>query len=147
MLNARRSLLFEDYRIAVIEAQTAFEVGVDRILTRYYLSQTAKSTEGYVVPAHSSEDVDKLLDAGLTNLLTSHLPKAIGKGFIDTDEHIRWKHDLYLLRNAVIHEGKEVQAEQADRALAAAEDALVWMGVVIPQRWPADDRLNQMQRQ
>ena len=79
VLNARRSLLFEDYRIAVIEAETAFEVGVDQILTRYYLSQTTKSTEGYVVRAHSREDVDRLLDAGLTNLIKNHLPKALGK--------------------------------------------------------------------
>ena len=146
VLNARRSLQFEDYRVAVIEAQTAFEVGVDRILRRHYLSQTATSAQGHVAPAYSNEDVDRLLDAGLTNLLTDHLPRALGKGFIDTEEHLRWKHDLYLLRNAVIHEGKDVQADQADRALAASEDALVWMGVVVPELWPADDRLNQVQR-
>ena len=146
VLNARRSLLFEDYRIAVIEAETAFEVGIDRILTCYYLSQTTKSTEGYVVPAHSREDVDRLLDAGLTNLIEHHLPKALGRDFIGTDKHHRWQQDLYSLRNAVIHEGKEVQAGQAERALAAAEDVLVWIGAVMPQQWPADDRLNQTHR-
>ncbi len=142
VLNARRSLLFEEYRIAVVEAETAFEVGVDRILTRYYLSRTTKSPEGYVVPAHSREDARLLLDAGLKNLIRDHLPKALGRKFIGTDEYCRWRKDLYHLRNAVIHDGREVQADQADRALASGEDALVWIGAIFPQQWPADDRLN-----
>ena len=143
VLNARRSLLFEEYRIAVVEAETAFELGVHRILTRYYLSQTTKSTEGYVVPAHSWESVDRLLDPGLTNLIKDHLPKALGREFIGTDEHHRWREDLYSLRNKVVHEGKVVHSDQAKRALASAEDALVWIGAVNPHQWPANDRLNQ----
>ena len=143
VLNARRSLLFEEYRVTVIEAETAFEVGVDQVLTRYYLSRTTKSTEGYIVPAHSREDVHRLLDAGLKNLINSHIPIALGREFIGTDEHSRWERYLYDLRNAVIHDGKEVRESEAERALEAAEDALVWMGVVLPQQWPADDRLNQ----
>ena len=143
VLNARRSFLFEDYRIAVIEAEAALEVGVDLVLTRYYLSRTTKSTEGYVVPAYSREDVHRLLDAGLKNLINTHIPIALERKFIGTDEHSRWENDLYDLRNAVIHDGKEVRENEAERALEAAEDALVWMGVVTPQQWPADDRLRQ----
>ena len=143
VLNTRRSLLFEEYRIAVIEAETAFEVGVDRILTRYYLSRTAKSTEGYVVPAHSRGDVHRLLDAGIKNLINHHLPMALGREFLGTDQHGRWEKDLYDLRNAVIHDGKEVRENEAELALEAAEDALTWIGAVVPPQWPADDRLNQ----
>ena len=143
VLNARRSILFEEYRVAVIEAETAFEVGVDRILTRYYLSLTTKSTEGYVVPAYSKEDAHRLLDAGFKNLINRHIRIALGREFIGTDEHSRWENDLYDLRNAVIHDGKEVRENEAEQALEAAEDALVWIGAVVPQQWPADDRLNQ----
>ncbi len=144
VLNARRSLLYEDYRIAVIEAETAFEVGVDQVLKRYCLSQTKMDAAGNVVAAYSNDDVERLLDAGLTNLIQDHLPKALGRDFINTDEHQRWHQDLYLLRNAVIHDGEKIQADQADRALAASEDALVYMGVITPERWPADDRLNRV---
>ena len=143
VLNARRSLLFEDYRVAVIEADTAFEVGVDRILTRHYLSKTSRSKEGYGVHAYSKEDVNKKLDAGLKNLLEHHLHKAIRKGFFGTEEHSRWEKDLYELRNAVVHDGKDVQPDEAERAVEAAEDALVWIGAVKPHQWPATDRLNQ----
>ena len=147
VLNARRSLLFEEYRIAVIEAETSFEVGIDRILTRFYLSQTTKSVEGYVVPAHSREDVYRRLShAGVKKLIDNHLPTALGRKFNGTDEHVRWEKDLYDLRNAVIHDGKQVRENEAERALEAAEDALVSIGAVIPQQWPADDRLNQSGR-
>ena len=143
VLNARRSLLFEEYRVAVIEAETAFEVGVDQILTRYYLSRTTKSTEGYVVPAHSKDYVYRLLNAGIKKLINDHLPMALERELVGTDEHSRWEKDLYDLRNAVIHDGKEVRENEAEQALEAAEDILVWIGAIVPQKWPAEDRLNQ----
>ena len=143
VLNARRSALFEDYRIAVIEAETAFEVGVDRVMTLHYLSEMKKSPEGHLVEAYTREDVERILGAGLNNLLRDHLPKAVGKPFIGSDEHSRWENDSYKLRNAVVHDGKTVQPEEAQSALAASEDALVWMGAIDPEEWPADDRLNQ----
>ena len=142
VLNARRSLHFEDYRIAVIEAETAFEVGIDQILSRYYSSLTTKNTKGHIVPAYTREDVAQQLDAGLTNLIKDHLPKALGRGFVGTDEHDRWRTELHSLRNSVIHEGREVQVGQAERAMASAEDALVWIGALKTQEWPAEDRLN-----
>lgn len=82
LLNARRSFLFEDYRIAVIEAETAFEVGIDRVLKQHYLSKTIRSKDGYIVPAYSKEDVTQLLDAGLKNLLKDHLPRLGGKNLL-----------------------------------------------------------------
>lgn len=142
VLNARRSLHFEDYRIAVIEAETAFEVGIDQTLSRYYSSLTTKNTEGHIVPAYSREEVAQKLDAGLMNLVSDHLPKALGRDFVGTDQHLRWKTDLHSLRNSVVHEGREIQVEQAERAVASAEDALVWIGVLKAQEWPAEDRLN-----
>ena len=142
VLNARRSILFEEYRVAVIEAETAFEASIDRLLTRYYLSQTTRSSEGYVVPAYSEEIVNRLLSAGLKNLLESHLPKATGRKFIGTRVHGRWEEELYNLRNAVVHDGREVQPDEAERALEAAEDALVWVGAISPEQWPVGDRLN-----
>ena len=126
ILNARRSLLFEDFRIAVLEAETAFEIAIDNILTTYYTSETTQTTEDSI-PDYSHERVSKILDAGLMNLLKDHLPKALGRDFIGTEEHGRWKKDLYELRNAVVHNGKEVDPCEAERALEAAERALSWI--------------------
>ena len=142
LLNAKRSFLFEEYRIAVIEAETAFEVSIDRVLRQYYLSKTTRSKDGYIVPAYSKEDVTRLLDTGLKNLLKDHLTRARGKEFIGTTEHRRWENNLYELRNAIVHDGKEVQEDEAKRALEAAEDALVWINAVVPHDWPADNQLN-----
>ncbi|MCY4448815.1 MAG: hypothetical protein OXE02_08245 [Chloroflexi bacterium] len=129
-LNAKRSVLFEDYRVAVIEAETAFEVGVDRILTRYYLSRVSRTTEGHIQPAYSRDSVKDLLDAGLSNLLRVHLPKALGREFIGTEEHTRWEKELYTLRNAVVHDGIEAGEDEARSALEAAEGALVSIGAM-----------------
>ena len=144
LLNARRSALFEEYRGAVIEAETAFEVGVDRSIARHLLSKTTTSSEGHTVAAYSREHVNILLGAGLKNLLKDHLPTSIGKEFLGTPDHIRWERDLYALRNAVVHDGAEVQSDEAELALEAAEHALVYVGAIMPQLWPATDRLNQM---
>ena len=84
----------------------------------------------------------KLLDAGLTNLIKDHLPKALGRQFVGTDEHHKWQTNLHSLRNSVIHEGKDVQVDQAELAVASAEDALVWIGALKVEEWPVGDRLN-----
>ena len=132
VLNARRSLLLENYRLAVIEAETAFEVGVDSVLSSYYSAKSLPRVK-----------VDKLLDCGLANLLEHHMRKALGRNFTGTAEHDRWYEDLYKVRNAVVHDGKSVQSNEAQRALEAAEDALASIGAIYPQEWPAGDRLNQ----
>ncbi len=126
MLNAKRSLLFEDFRIAVVEAETAFELAIDNLLRAYYLSEKAH-TRVATSPASSQEMINRILEAGLMNLLKEHLPKAKGRCFVGTEVHSRWKNDLYNLRNAVVHEAKELGPCEARRALDAAESALSWI--------------------
>lgn len=113
------------------------------MVTSYMLLQTTTSTEGFVVPAHSREDVRRLFGCWPQELINSRVSMALGKQLIGTDEHSRWENDLYDLRNAVIHDGKEVRENEAERALEAAEDALVWIGVIMPKQLPTDDRLRQ----
>ncbi len=115
-LNARREEVFENYRIAVVEAETAFEVLVDEVVSKCYRTQ-----------GHSARDVDAKLQAGFENLLKDHLPKACGEPFTGTKAHSDWKNDLYILRNAVIHDGASVTSDQTKKALDVAERALSWL--------------------
>ncbi len=115
-LNARREELLENYRLAVVEAESAFEVSVHEIVSRYYRN-------GGVSPAK----IDNILDAGLKNLLQDHVPKSCGKQFVGTEEHGVWEARLYDLRNKIVHQGVSVTADDARNALAAAERALEWL--------------------
>jgi hypothetical protein len=115
-LNAQRENLLENYRVAVIEVETAFEVMIDRIVAGYYRKQ-----------GHSESDIEKILDCGLRNVLRDHIPKCCGQQFVSTPEHAAWDTNLYRLRTAVVHDGAPVDGDQAGRALEAAEKALEWL--------------------
>ncbi len=115
-LNARREELFENFRLAVVEAESAFEAQVGGMIARYYRSQGL-----------AEEEIKNKLEAGLKNLLKDHLPKCCHSAFVGTSEHTCWEHDLYDLRNAVVHQGASVEAEQASKALDAAEKSLDWL--------------------
>jgi hypothetical protein len=116
-LNAKREELYENYRIAVVEAETAFEVLVDQTLTQYYRSQGRPETE-----------VERLLkQTALQNLLRDHIPRCCREPFDGTPEHATWSKDLYNVRNDVVHDGVPVDANQARHALDAAERAIAWI--------------------
>jgi hypothetical protein len=117
LLNARREELLENYRLAVVEAETAFETLVDQTLTEYYRSQGATDVE-----------IDNKLQAGLKNLVKDHLPRCCGgQPFIGTAEHSAWENDLYKKRNDVVHNGAFADAGETRKALDAAEKALQWI--------------------
>jgi hypothetical protein len=115
-LNARREHLLENYRIAVVEAEIAFEALIDQVIAQYYRGQGLSSAE-----------IENKLRAGLTNLIAHHIPRCCGAAFESTSEHTAWQTDLYELRNSVVHDGASVSAEQASQALDAAERAMGWI--------------------
>lgn len=115
-LNARREELLENYRLAVVEAETAFETLVDQTITQYYRAQGASDAE-----------INNKLQAGLKNLIKDHLPRCCGRPFVGTTEHSAWENDLYKVRNDVVHNGASVDADEARNALDAAEKALRWI--------------------
>lgn len=115
-LNARREELFENYRLAVVEAETAFETLVDQTITEHYRARGASDTE-----------IDNKLQARLKNLIKDHLPRCCGQPFEGTREHSAWESDLYRLRNDVVHDGASVNADEAQKALDAGEKALQWI--------------------
>jgi len=115
-LNAEREFTFENHRIAVVEAETAFEAQVDEVVAQYYRSQGL-----------SRAQVDNKLKAGLQGLINHHLPRCCRHPFASTLEHATWNLDLYQLRNDVVHNGAPVEAHQARRALDAAKQAMQWI--------------------
>ncbi len=115
-LNARREELLENYRLAVVEAETAFETLVDQTVAGYYKKQGLSDTE-----------VARKLRTSFANLIRDHIPRCCGEQFEGTTEHAAWQSDLYRLRNSVVHDGASVDADQVGRALDAAEKAIGWI--------------------
>jgi hypothetical protein len=115
-LDAKREHLFENHRIAVVEAETAFETLIDQVIAQYYRGQGLSTAE-----------IENKLRAGLTNLIAHHIPRCCGAAFESTSEHAAWQTDLYELRNSVVHDGASVSAEQTSQALDAAERAMRWI--------------------
>ena len=119
-LNARREMLQENYRIAVLEAETAFEVLVSQSIARYYRNKGLPDAE-----------VENKLKPGLKNLIKDHLAKCCGSKFEGTPQHAAWESDLYEVRNAVVHRGAAADATKAQEALDAAQDAMRWVEVMV----------------
>lgn len=116
-LNAKREELLENYRLAIVEAETAFETIVDQTITDHYRSQGASDTE-----------IDNKRQASLKNLIKDHLPRCCGgQSFVGCSEHSAWENDLYSLRNDVVHNGAFVDVNKTQKALDAAEKALQWI--------------------
>jgi hypothetical protein len=115
-LNAKREEFYENYRLAVVEAETAFEVLIDQVIAQYYREQS-----------RSSAEIENILQAGLRNLIDHHIVRSCGEAFAGTPEHTAWDNDLYNLRNSVVHSGASVGSSQARQALDAAERAMKWI--------------------
>ncbi len=111
--NAKREELLENYRLAVVEAETAFETLVDQTVSQYYKDQGL-----------SGADIENKLKAKLWKLIREHIPQACGQHFEGTAECAAWESDLYRLRNHVVHDGASVSADEAHKALEAAGQAL-----------------------
>ena len=116
LLNARRERFFENYRLAIVEAETAFEVYVDTIIVSHY------RREGL-----SEAEITSKLDAGLKNLLKDHIPKVCGEHFVGTAEHSDWEKKAYHRRNAVVHDGASADDLGAEEAITCVEAAIHWM--------------------
>jgi hypothetical protein len=64
-LNAKREALFENYRLAIVEAETAFEALVDQAVAQYYRNR-----------GRSKMEVEHLFDeTPFKNLIQHHIPR------------------------------------------------------------------------
>jgi hypothetical protein len=120
-LNAKREEFFENYRMAVVEAETAFEALVDQVVATYYTSR-----------GEPRNAVERKLETSVVNLIQHHIPRCCGAQFEGTTEHSAWHNDLYRLRKDVVHDGAPVNAVQAEKALEAADKAMKWIETRTP---------------
>ena len=116
LLNARRELVFENYRLAVVEAETAVETLADDVVASWYRSQ-----------GRSAAEVDAFLEAGFKNLVNDHLPRSCNAPFMGTAEHSAWQTGCYQVRNRVVHDGAGATEADARTAVDAAQAAVVWL--------------------
>ncbi|MBM3129040.1 MAG: hypothetical protein FJ009_10525 [Chloroflexi bacterium] len=121
-LNAQREYIFENYRLAIVEAETAIESLILNAISQYYLDQGL-----------SEKEVEGKLECGLKNLIKDHLPKCCGESFVGTGEHSAWKTKLYNLRNKIVHQGASVGMQETDEAVQTAEQVLKWLEKRIPK--------------
>ena len=129
LMGARDLLDTGSPRLAVVEAQTAFEVVVTRLVAEHYRD------EGL-----SKEQIEKKLECGFKNLLTHHLsPKVIRfcKGMPVHDEY--WSR-TYVPRCEVVHGDQlDISEEDAEQAIRSVEFALEYLSARPHDRiWPPE---------
>ncbi|MGQ0377249.1 MAG: hypothetical protein ACT4OW_07090 [Nitrososphaerota archaeon] len=112
--NANESLFLENYRVAIIEAESAVEVLIITILRR-----------GFLNDGKTPEDTDKmLLSTGFKNLKNDHLKKFTHSDFTSTSIHVDWEEKCYELRNKVVHQGMPADYNKTREAIESATNAI-----------------------
>lgn len=117
LMSARSLLESGSPRLAVLDAQTAFEVVVSRLVAHYYRECGT-----------SEEKIGRILECGFENLLHDHLGpkiKRFQKGMPTHDEY--WTKS-YILRCQVVHGDKtEITEDEAEQAIRCIEEALEYL--------------------
>jgi hypothetical protein len=104
---------YGNYRAAVVESGTAFEVFIHDFIWNAYLKK-----------GKSEDIIKKILEAGLMNLLRDHIIKLTGDDFCSTQEYSNWQHDAYDIRNDTVHRGKKISENESFKAIQAVSDAV-----------------------
>lgn len=129
IFEAQGQLKRRNYHVAVLEAETAFEVYVADLLLRLKVS-LGESREAVLA---AMEDLRALgpLTKRIVELDRTLLDIARERGwptpqaFVGTHHHAGWKRDLYDLRNRVIHGGhRAIDFEQAKRGILKCKAAI-----------------------
>ena len=127
MINTHFQLRNNNWRTAIIEVQTAFEVFVMHHIRVHYLKNGYEETK-----------VDRIMKCGLINLINDHLQKITGKEFAkDQTNYDSWYDDTYMMRNRIVHNGEQPTKEEAIQAILGVEKAFTYL-VNRPEKkfWP-----------
>jgi len=129
LMSARDSLDTGSPRLAVVEAQTAFEATVKRLVARYYRDQ------GY-----SNERIDKELRRTIHSLIRSPLNAEIKPFAEGMPVYDNWKTGTYKPRCRLVHaERLEITEEQAEKAIRSVEEAIEYLtGRPRDRIWPPE---------
>jgi hypothetical protein len=104
---------YGDYRAAAIEVGTAFEVFIQNFIWNRYLQN-----------GMSEEKIEKILEAGLMNLLRDHIKKIMGHDLCSTQEFNNWERDAYKIRNETVHKGKVISENESSKAITTVSETI-----------------------
>ena len=123
--------------MAVLEAETAFEVFIARRLRQLAVS-AGSSDEGVTKRFENPRDLG-LLKARIRELDRLIVAYRTAKGlptvsrFGDSSTHQTWEEDLYRLRNRIVHSGlRAITFDMARNAIGAGKNALRMIEGAIP---------------
>jgi hypothetical protein len=132
VLWAQVQLKRRNYHVAVLEAETAFEVYVADVLVR--LKETLGEMRTQILADMDDPRRLGLLAQRLRALDTAAATYLTGKGlpawapFIKSAAHAEWKDALYALRNRVVHGGyRQVTFDEAKRGIVAGKTAIKYL--------------------
>jgi hypothetical protein len=97
-----------NYRLAIIEIETAFEVAIGEVVRKYYIER-----------GKTQEEVTKIFKAGFGNILLTHYPNCPGaKPFTKGSSEYKDWYWAYEKRNLVVHRGGNISEEEAFKAFS-----------------------------
>jgi hypothetical protein len=92
LIDARDSHYYGNFRVAVTEAESAFEIFVHQFLATKYSNQGMDDTR-------ISQIIDK---TGFINLSQNHINKFLSGNFSSSPQFIEWENKVYKLRKLSI---------------------------------------------
>ncbi|HXW11663.1 MAG TPA: hypothetical protein VD694_02795 [Nitrososphaeraceae archaeon] len=104
---------YGNYRAAVIEVGTAFEIFIDNLIWSKYLQS-----------GMSEVKIQKILETGLMNLLRDHIKKITGHDFYSSQEFTNWERDAYQIRNETVHKGKKISENESSKAITTVSNTI-----------------------
>jgi len=113
LINAKNEWFYDNFRIAVIEAETAFEVFIDEYIAKKYREKGISTLK-----------IENILKAGLENLLEDHVKKLSGYDFKNSNEYQEWKEKAYSIRNGIVHDGKSTNKPEAWNAIQSVSKTI-----------------------
>lgn len=129
LMSARDLLDTSSPRLAVVEAQTAFEVAVTRLVAEQYRDKGL-----------SKEQIEEKLECGFKNLLADHISPKVARfreGMPVYDEY--WSR-TYVPRCELVHGDRlDISEEEAEQAIRSVEFALEYLtGRPHDRIWPPE---------
>jgi len=122
MLNSKNHLFYDNPRLSIIEANTAFEVLVYELIF-----------DGYKKQGMDDAKILKILEkTGLKNLLKDHIIKATGFDFGESYIYKIWNENAYEKRNKIIHYGVRIPKDEAYRIFSIYHLTMNFLGKLNP---------------
>jgi hypothetical protein len=122
--NARDYYFYGNYKMAVVEAETAFETFIHGFIAKQYRIKQKPESE-----------IKNILDAktGFKNLLIDHIRILTNFSFFNSTQYTHWEKNTYELRNEIVHQGKkDVTADNSLKAIKTAEGTISFVNGLIP---------------